>query len=113
MADLLSDTYILLVVSQNEGIPLVILEAMSMGVPVVSTNVGAINEAVKNGVNGFLIETNDAEVVESFATKVLSLMEGKIDYHSFSEKAKETVASNFTLEIMGSEYQRIFEELTE
>jgi glycosyltransferase involved in cell wall biosynthesis len=112
--DLLNDTYILLVVSKTEGIPLVILEAMSMGVPVISTDVGAISEVVENNVNGFLINANnsDAEVVDYFTSKTLGLIMEKMDYHTFSEKAKETIISNFTLEIMGSKYEKVFEELT-
>jgi glycosyltransferase involved in cell wall biosynthesis len=40
--------------SMAEGVPTVLLEAMSIGVPIVSTDVGAIPEIVKEGVNGFL-----------------------------------------------------------
>jgi glycosyltransferase involved in cell wall biosynthesis len=114
VTDLLNDTYILLVVSKTEGIPLVILEAMSMGVPVISTDIGAISEVLENNVNGFLInaDSSDAGVVDYFTSKTLGLIKGQMDYHTFSEKAKETIISNFTLEIMGSKYEKVFEELT-
>src|SRR4030067_1293820 len=47
VAELLLDTNILLIVSKREGLPLTVLEAMSMGVPVISNNVGAINEIIE------------------------------------------------------------------
>tara|TARA_B100000378_G_scaffold206253_1_gene169517 strand:+ start:20798 stop:21916 length:1119 start_codon:yes stop_codon:yes gene_type:complete len=49
-----SDVYIL--PSYNEGLPLSILEAMSYGNAIISTNVGGIAEVVKPSINGFIIE---------------------------------------------------------
>lgn len=43
-----------------EGLPISLLEAMSLGVPSISTNVYAIPEAVKTGETGILIEAGDA-----------------------------------------------------
>lgn len=114
VVDLLNDTDIFLVVSRIEGVPVVILEAMSMGIPVISTNVGAISEVIENNVNGFLInlaKSND-DLAKSFESKILDLIEGRIDYSTYSSRARETIASNFTLDMMGSKYQRVFEELT-
>jgi glycosyltransferase involved in cell wall biosynthesis len=50
---------VLLVASDREGTPNVILEAMACGVPVVATNVGGIADLVIDGENGFLFEPND------------------------------------------------------
>lgn len=52
-----SDLYIL--PSYNEGLPLSILEAMSYGLPIISTPVGGTPEVVKEGINGFLIQPGD------------------------------------------------------
>ena len=43
-------------VSENEGLPISIMEATSFGMPVIATDVGGTSEIVKNGENGFLIE---------------------------------------------------------
>ena len=46
---------VLILPSYNEGLPMAILEAMSYGLAIVSTDVGSINEAVNNGLNGMYI----------------------------------------------------------
>jgi glycosyltransferase involved in cell wall biosynthesis/GT2 family glycosyltransferase len=107
VARLLKDTYVLLVVSRSEGIPLVILEAMNMGVPVISTNVGAISEVIENNTDGFLIDP-DSDIVESFVGRILNLLSGKIDYGEFSSKSIVAISPRFTLETMASEYQKYF-----
>lgn len=52
-----ADVYVL--PSYNEGLPISILEAMSYGLPVISTNVGGIPEVVHDRVNGFVIAPGD------------------------------------------------------
>lgn len=52
-----SDVYIL--PSYNEGLPISILEAMTYGMPVISTNVGGIPEIIFNGVNGCIFNPGD------------------------------------------------------
>ncbi|MGG3987024.1 glycosyltransferase [Bacillus smithii] len=44
--------------SSSEGVPVAIMEAMSMGIPVIATDVGGTREIVENGVNGYLLEKN-------------------------------------------------------
>lgn len=85
-----------------EGIPVSIMEAMSFGIPCIATNVGATNEIVKNGINGFLIEAEcridhviDAinayienqkvEMGESAFDMVNSLFNAKKNYMSFAD----------------------------
>lgn len=50
---------VLVLPSYNEGLPIAILEAMSYGLPIISTNVGSIAEAIKENENGFLIKPGD------------------------------------------------------
>lgn len=47
----------------NEGVPQAILQAMMCGLPVVSTTVGAIGEAVAEGETGFLVPPRDADAL--------------------------------------------------
>ncbi len=54
-----SDIFVLPSIMETQ--PLVILEAMYAGLPVIATNVGGIPEIIKDGVNGFLVPPNDSE----------------------------------------------------
>jgi glycosyltransferase involved in cell wall biosynthesis len=56
-----SDAYIL--PSYNEGLPVSILEAMSYGLPILSTRVGGTPEVLKTGENGFLFEPGDKQAM--------------------------------------------------
>ena len=56
-------------VSETEGIPVSIMEAMSFGIPCIATNVGGVNEIVNNK-NGYLVEKNfDNDQVIEFIKK--------------------------------------------
>lgn len=54
-----ADIYVL--PSYNEGLPVSILEAMAAGLPIISTPVGGIPEAVIQEVNGYLVEPGDCD----------------------------------------------------
>ena len=69
--DLLRAADVFVLASEMEGLPLVILEAMSQGVPVVATDVGGIPEAVIDGETGFLIAPRDAGAVTSAVARIL------------------------------------------
>lgn len=57
--------------SHKEAMPMSILEAMSYGVPIVSTNVGSIPEFVINKRNGFLFEAKNLEQLEKCINELL------------------------------------------
>lgn len=57
---LLEQSDVLVLPSRNEGLPMAILEAMAYGLPIVSTPVGSIADAVIDGENGFLTPVGDA-----------------------------------------------------
>lgn len=57
--NLLEHSDIFVLPSYGEGMPISVLEAMSYGLPVVSTRVGAIPEQVEDGVTGYLLSPGD------------------------------------------------------
>jgi len=52
-------SHVVLILSEFEGIPNVLYEAMSTGNCVIATNVGGVSEIIHHRVNGFLIPPND------------------------------------------------------
>lgn len=70
--DLLMKSDVLILPSYNEGLPMAILEAMSYGLAIVSTDIGSINEAVNNGLNGYLYNPGDIEELERIITKLVA-----------------------------------------
>lgn len=64
---------VLVLPSHSEGLPLVIMEAMSMGLPVIATDVGGVSELVVNGKTGFLLEHGDpSQIADALLQLALS-----------------------------------------
>lgn len=53
-----------LLASQSEGVPLILLEAMVRGIPVIATSVGGVPEIVEHGATGYLYDRADSEALE-------------------------------------------------
>lgn len=101
-----SDIYIL--PSYNEGLPMSILEAMSYGLPVISTPVGGIPEAVEDGVNGFLIQPGDAKAL---AEKIDILASDKELREKMGQKSYEIAKEKFDINVIIRQLQGIYDEL--
>jgi glycosyltransferase involved in cell wall biosynthesis len=75
-----------------EGLPLVLLEAMNYGKPIIATNVGGIPEVVEDGRNGILVNPNFSDL--SFGIeKLLSTPHLK---DSFGKRSRELINENFS-----------------
>jgi glycosyltransferase involved in cell wall biosynthesis len=83
---------------QGEGYPGIIVEAFSIGMPVISTNWRAIPELVKNNINGVLIDPKSPDALIRAINQF-----GKLDYSVMSQRALESFNQNFqTNNVMGS-----------
>lgn len=78
--------------SYEEGLPVSLLEAMAVGLPVVSTPVGGIPEAIIDGVNGFLIPPGD---VESLTERLLALVADPALRYRMARANRERIAREF------------------
>lgn len=74
---------LLMLPSNYEGLPMVILEAMSFGKPVVASNVGGVSEIVRNDVNGYALENNP----QLFAEKIKHILENEGLYSKLSQNS--------------------------
>ncbi|HRI05641.1 MAG TPA: glycosyltransferase family 4 protein [Candidatus Dojkabacteria bacterium] len=85
----INDSKILLITSKSEGLPMVAVEAISLGLPVISSNAGDIKDVITSGDNGYVIETRDAQ---DYAKVIDSLLGDEKKYKSFSEKSLEIIS---------------------
>src|ERR1043165_3067371 len=82
----------LILMSEQEGLPMAIIEAMSIGLPIVATEVGGIPEAVINGENGLIIPRSVdalAETLERLLTEPELLRRFGIQCRNFFEQRFE------------------------
>ena len=102
------DASIFALASLREGQPNVILEAMSCGLPVCSTNVGGIPQLVANGGTGFLSHPqNSAELADN----IVRLLQNRKLARDFGAKGREFVQDNFSFAKMTASHQELFERL--
>ena len=64
--DYISSYDLLVLPSRADGRPLVVLEALALGVPVIASKVGALPELISDGENGFLVESLDVRAFVEF-----------------------------------------------
>jgi colanic acid/amylovoran biosynthesis glycosyltransferase len=93
--------FLLFTSKPGEGLGLVILEAMSQGLPVIATKCGGAEEVIEDGINGYLVDySNDENIVNVFVEKIELLIKNPEIYEKISknniEKAKEWTIERFS-----------------
>ncbi|WP_449244039.1 glycosyltransferase [Desulfobacca acetoxidans] len=89
--------------SLREGFGLTVTEAMWKGTPVIGGNVGGIRYQIRDGVNGFLVNT-----VEEAAARIVQLIKDEALRQRLGEAARETVRQNFLLSRNLEQYLDLF-----
>lgn len=95
--------------SFTEGLPNVLLEAFSLGKPVVATNVGGTPELVHDGETGWLVPAGDAAALASAITRAL---DDAAHAQALGTQAREHVKARFSFEKQTEELTRVYAELT-
>ena len=95
--------------SDNEGIPIALIEAQMAGIPVVATNVGSVCEVIEDGITGFVSSQTVASLVEALEkirtdAKLRSQM---------TESAIYRANRNFILSKMLGQYSKIYDLVLE
>jgi glycosyltransferase involved in cell wall biosynthesis len=100
---------VLLLLSDSEGLPLALLEAMGHGVAPIVTNLeGGLTEVVQDGHNGFLVEVGD---IKAFADRIQTLSGDRKMLTSMSRAAWE-VSQDYSVEQMVRTYIAAFQEIS-
>lgn len=111
---LIGDSHILLAPSMTdekgdqEGIPTVIMEAMAMGLPVVSTYHSGIPELVENGVSGFLVSERN---IDQLTEKLNYLIEHSDLWAEMGEAGRQFVECNYNINKLNDKLIEIYERV--
>lgn len=105
---LLENSDVLILPSYNEGLPIAILEAMSYGLPIISTAVGSIAEAVSG--NGFLIKPGDVDALTDRLKTIICRDELFIEQ---SRKSRQIAKERFAESIFFRKIEDIYIKLGE
>jgi type III pantothenate kinase len=99
----------LLHASLSEGLPNVVLEAMACAVPVVATDVGGTREAVRDGIDGFLVPPRDPAAA---AAGLAALWREPELHERMGRAGRARVESGFTLERQTDRWIEVYEGVT-
>lgn len=96
-------------ISLQEGFPLAVVEAMSLGKPVIATNIGGIPEVINNGKNGVLVEPSELKI----GTEILRLLEDRGKMKELGVNARQTIEENYTWKKIANDYIKIYTEMSQ
>ena len=94
--------------SLHEGTPMVILEAMAMGVPIIATDVGGVANIIQDNKNGILLKPEDPRLV---SRALLKLLRNPDVSERLSSKAYRHVKERYSVERMVSQYESIYVDI--
>ena len=106
--DYLAHSDALLMPSLHEGLPYTILEAMSLGTPIVASGVAGLAEVLRDGETALLVRPGDAAGI---AAALRRLRDDAGLRAGLARRAGEDFARRFTLQRMGEDYWRLYREV--
>ena len=93
---------------QPEGQPMVLLEAMAAGLPIVTTDQGAICETVLDGVQGFIVPASDPQAL---AEKITLLLQDESLRRRMGQASLQRFRAHYTLERWADDMAQVFQQV--
>lgn len=103
--ELLSGAQIFVLLSNYEGLPVSVLEAMRAGLPVIATNVGGVSEEVEHGVTGFLVSPGD---LGSVVAGLTTLVHNPSLRRQMGKEGRRKFLTEFTIEQMLAQTEAVY-----
>ncbi len=108
IADLLRLMDVLVLCSQCEGFPNVVMESMAAGTPVVAASVGGVPELIQHRETGLLVESRRPE---EFADAIEWVLDHPDDSRAMAGRAGERLRTEFTVHTMVEAHRTLYREL--
>lgn len=108
MQEIMCSADMFLLNSTLEGMPLVLLEAMSCSLPVVTTPAGGIPELVRPGKDGAVTKGYDQE---EYAEVIIELLENDEKRKRLGQAGRKRVEESFSSERIVTMYEKVFEDV--
>ncbi len=108
LEQILNGADLFLMPSQSESFGLSALEAMSCGLPVISSSVGGLPELIRHNETGYIAEFGD---VERMARYAIDLLKNEKKYKIFSKKSRKRAVDNFEESLILPEYEKYYEKV--
>ena len=106
--DVLPAFDLLVLSSDHEGLPMILLEAQCLGLVVVARSVGGIPDVIQDGVNGLLVDSNDPR---SLAQACLRALSDRALSERLAEAGARLVASNFAASATARQVAQLYSTL--
>ena len=107
--DILDIIDVAVLTSKWEGFPIVIIEALSKGKPIVATDIGGLRELVKDGITGYLTRPGD---YKHTADKILSILKDRDSFFKMRMEAGKAIDDSFDIKAMAVNMDNLYRRLT-
>jgi glycosyltransferase involved in cell wall biosynthesis len=92
-----------------EGMPNTVLEGMACGLPVVATRASGLEELVRDGVNGYLVDINDTAAM---AKKLAELLQNPHERQRMGKQSRKIAENEFAWEFIAEQYVDVYRQVT-
>jgi glycosyltransferase involved in cell wall biosynthesis len=106
--DFISAADVVINPSEVEGLPVAVLEALSLGRPVVATDVGGVSSVVIEGETGYLVAAGDTKAL---ANRVGDLVGDSSERERMGRNGKQLMERNHSLADMVTQYETLYREV--
>jgi colanic acid/amylovoran biosynthesis glycosyltransferase len=95
--------------SHEEGLANAVLEAMAAGLPIVTTNAGGMDEAVRDGVDGYVVPVRD---IRAMTQRIKELLADPVLRERMGRAGRARVVAEFTVERQALVFEEIYQAVT-
>lgn len=92
-----------------EGMPNTVLEAMACGLPIVGTRASGLGELVREGVNGYLVDINDAATLSE---RLADLIDNSHERRRMGKESRKIAEQEFAWDYIAEQYVEIYQRVT-